>query len=44
MQQDSRCRLCGDRDEMSNRIISEYSKFAQKEYNTMLYWVGKVLK
>ena len=28
------CRLCGDRDETVNNVISEYSKLAQKEYNT----------
>ena len=31
-QQNSKCRLCGDRDEMINHIISECSKLAQKEY------------
>ena len=29
-QQNSRCRLCGERDEMINYIISEYSKLEQK--------------
>ena len=33
-QQNRRCRLCGERDETMNRIISECSKLAQKEYNT----------
>ena len=33
-QQNSRCRLCGDRDETINHIISECSKLAQKEYKT----------
>ncbi len=28
MQQNSRCRLCGDRDETINHIIDEYSKLA----------------
>ena len=32
MQQNSKCRLCGDRDETINNIISECSKLAQKEY------------
>ena len=32
-QQNSKCRLCGDRDETTNQI-SECSKFAQKEYKT----------
>ena len=31
-QQNSKCRLCGDRDETINHIISECSKLAQKEY------------
>ena len=43
-QQNSRCRLCGDRDEMINHIISECSKFAQKEYKTRHDWVGKLCK
>ena len=33
-QQNSKCRLCGDRDETINHIISEYSKLAQREYET----------
>ena len=37
-QQNSRCRLCGDRDETINHIISECSKLAQKEYNTRHDW------
>ena len=31
-QQNSKCRLCGDRDETINHIISECSKLAQKEF------------
>ena len=31
-QQNNKCRLCGDRDETINHIISECSKLAQKEY------------
>ena len=31
-QQNSKCRLRGDRDETMNHIISECSKLAQKEY------------
>ena len=34
MQQNNKCRLCGDRDETINHIISECSKIAQKEYKT----------
>ena len=33
-QQNSRFRLCGDRDETINHIISECGKLAQKEYKT----------
>ena len=33
-QQNSKCRLCGDRDETINHIISECSQLAQKEYKT----------
>ena len=33
-QHNSKCRLCGDRDETINHIISEYSKLSQKEYKT----------
>ena len=43
MQQNSRCRLCGDRDETINRIISEYSNLAQWEYNMRHAWMGKVI-
>ena len=39
-QQNSKCRLCGDRDETINHMISE---LAQKEYKTRLNWVGKVI-
>ena len=42
-QQNSKCRLCGDRDETINHIISEYSKLAQKEYKARHDWVGKVM-
>ena len=42
-QQNSKCRLCCDRDETINRIISECSKLAQKEYKTWHDWVGKVI-
>ena len=39
-QQSSKCRLCGDRDETINHIISECSKLAQKEYKTRHDWVS----
>ena len=42
-QQDSKCRLCGDRDETINHIISECSKLAQREYKARHDWVGKVI-
>ena len=40
-QQNSKCRLCGDRDETINHIISDCSKLAQKEYKEGHDWVGK---
>ena len=42
MQQNSKWRLCGDRDETINPIISECCKFAQKDNKTRKDWVGKV--
>ena len=42
-QQNSKRRLCGDRDEMNYHIISEWSKLAQKQYNTSNDWVRKVI-
>ena len=42
-QRNSKCRLCGDRDETINHIISECSKLAQKKYKTRHNWVGKVI-
>ena len=41
--QNSKYRLCSDRDETVNLIISECSKLAQKEYKTRHDWVGKVI-
>ena len=41
--QNSKYRLCRDRDETINHIISECSKLAQKEYKTRHDWVGKVI-
>ena len=43
MQQNSKCRLCSDRDETFNHIISECSKLAQKEYKIRHDCVGKVI-
>ena len=42
-QQNSKCRLCSDRDETINHIISECSKLAQKGYKTRHDCVGKVI-
>ena len=41
-QQNSKCRLCGDKDETINHI-SECSKLAQKEYKTRHDCIGKVI-
>ena len=41
--QNSKCRLCGDRDETINHIISECSKLALREYKARHDWVGKVI-
>ena len=38
-----KCKLCGDRDETINHIISECSKLTQNEYKTRHDWVGKVI-
>ena len=43
MQQNSKCRLCSDKEETINHMISECSKLAQKEYKTRHDWVGKVI-
>ena len=43
MQQNSKWRLCGDRDETIIHIISKCSKLAQKEYKARHDWVGKVI-
>ena len=43
-QQNSKCRLCGDRDETINHIISECGKLAQKKYKTRHDWVDKVIR
>ena len=39
-QQNSKCRLCGNRDETINYIIRECCKLAQKEYKTRHDWGG----
>ena len=42
-QQNNKCRLCGDRDETINHIMSECSKLARKEYKARHIWVGKAI-
>ena len=42
-QQNSKCRLCSDRDETIYHIVNECSKLANKEYKTKHDWVGKVI-
>ena len=42
-QQNSKYRLCGDRYEIINHMISKSSKLVQKEYKTRHNWVGKVI-
>ena len=42
-QQNSKCWLWGDRNEIINHIISECSKLALKEYKTRHDWVSKVI-
>ena len=42
-QQNSKCRLCGDRDETIKHILSECSKLTQREYKARHDWVGKVI-
>ena len=39
----SKCSLCGGRDETIDHIISECSKLAKKEYKSRHDWVGKVM-
>ena len=41
--QNSRRRLCGDRDEMINHIIGECSELTRKEYKTSHNWVDKII-
>ena len=40
-QQNSKCRLYGDRDETIKHIISEYSKLAERKYKTKNDWLEK---
>ena len=41
--QNNECWLCGERNEMLNRLIRDSSQLAQKEYKTKYNWVGKVI-
>ena len=41
IQQNSKCTLCGGKDETINHIISECSKLAQMEDRTGYDWVGR---
>ena len=41
--QKSKYRFCGDRHETINHIISEFSKLAQKVYNTRYVWLEKMI-
>ena len=41
-QQNSKCWLCGERNESINNIVSECNKLAQ-EYKTRFNWVGNVI-
>ena len=42
-QQNSKCRLCEDRDETINHVINKCSNLVQKEYKTRHNMVGKVI-
>ena len=43
MQQNSKCKLYGDKNETINHIISESIKLAQTEYKTRHDWVDKTI-
>ena len=42
-QENRKYRLCGDKDETINYVISECCKLEQKDYRTRHIWVGKVI-
>ena len=42
-QQNRICRLCGDRDETTDHIISECNKLAQKQFKNRNEWMGEVI-
>ena len=41
MQQNSKRKLFGERDEIVNYIVSKYHKLAQKKFKTSHEWVGR---
>ena len=43
MQQNSKGRICSDRDKAVNHLMRKDSKLAQKECKTKDDWVGKVI-
>ena len=43
MQQNNECRLCGNKDETTDPIISEISILTQKKYKSRHNLVGKVI-
>ena len=42
-QQNSKYRLCGDRDETMNHITSEFSRLTQRDNKTRYDWVRKMI-
>ena len=42
-QQNSKCKISGEREENIKHIINECSKLAQKDYKTRHKWVGKII-
>ena len=43
IRKNSRCSVCGGKDEPINRIINEFSKLAHTEYKNIYDWVGMVI-
>ena len=42
-QQNSKCRLCGDKDKTINHILKKRSKLVQGDYKSRHDWLGKVI-
>ena len=40
-QEQTNCRMCGEKDETVNYLIGEYSKVAQRGYKRRHDWVGR---